>query len=353
MTYKISELADLGWHIFFSSQIDIVDVDAFIPVKVIEVHRSNLRVVGLSVDCCIPPFYPSNGDEEDVATVGDWLLLDAESFRPHRLLHRKSLFKRRAAGTGRKLQLIAANVDTLIIVSSCNQDFNIPRLERYLVLASEAGVTPVVVLTKADLTNNPEEFTEQARMLRRGLLVETVNALDVDSVDCLSSWCAKGQTIALLGSSGVGKSTLANTLIGMDAITTQGIREDDDKGRHTTTGRALHRLPQGGWLLDTPGMRELQLTDVAIGLDGVFADIRDLAQQCRFNNCHHETEPDCAVLAAIETGDLDADRLRRWRKLVAEEIYNTETLAERHARDRAFGKMVKNAKQQKQGGNLT
>tara|TARA_R110000772_G_scaffold87094_4_gene181822 strand:- start:74 stop:1132 length:1059 start_codon:yes stop_codon:yes gene_type:complete len=352
MTYKISELADLGWHTFFSSQLDTKDLDAFIPVKVIEVHRSNLRVVGQCLDRFIPPFYPAEGDEEAAATVGDWLLLDAETFRPVRLLERKSLFKRRAAGTGRKLQLIAANVETLFIVSSCNQDFNIPRLERYLVLAKDAGVTPIILLTKADLTDTPEDFASQARQLQPGLLVETVNALDPDSVDRLSPWCAKGQTIALLGSSGVGKSTLVNTLSGTATIATQGIREDDDKGRHTTTGRALHRLPQGGWLLDTPGMRELQLTDVASGLDDVFADIRDLARQCRFSDCRHESEPGCAVLAAIENGELDADRLKRWRKLVAEEAYNTESLAERHARDRAFGKMVKNAKQQKQRGDF-
>lgn len=345
MTYKISELADLGWHTFFSSQRDTIDLDAFIPVKVIEVHRSNLRVVGLFLDQFIPPLHSSDSDEEATATVGDWLLLDTETYRPRHLLARKSLFKRRAAGTGRKLQLIAANVDTLLIVTSCNQDFNIPRLERYLVLASEAGVMPIVILTKADLVENPEEFAKEVRKLQPGLLVESVNALDPKSVDCLSPWCVRGQTVALLGSSGVGKSTLVNTLTGMNAITTQGIRQDDDKGRHTTTGRALHRLPQGGWLLDTPGMRELQLTDVETGLSDVFADIRDLAQQCRFSNCTHKSEPDCAVLAAIETGALDADRLKRWRKLVAEESYNTETLAERHARNRAFGKLVKNAKQ--------
>lgn len=352
MTYKISDLADLGWQTFYSSQCDATDLSTLIPVKVIEVHRSNLRVVGRFLDHFIPPFYVPDGDDEAVATVGDWLLLDAKTLLPHRILARKSLFKRRAAGTTRKLQLIAANVDTLFIVSSCNQDFNIPRLERYLVLAVEAGVTPIIVLTKADLIETAEEFANKARKLQPGLLVETVNTLDPESVDCLNSWCTRGQTVALLGSSGVGKSTLVNTLAGMETIATQDIRHDDGKGRHTTTGRALHYLDQGGWLLDTPGMRELQLADVAAGLDDIFEDISALVQQCRFNDCAHETEPGCAVLSALKTGTLDVGRLKRWRKLSAEETYNRETLVERHARDRAFGKMVKNAKQKKQSGDL-
>lgn len=346
MTYEISNLADLGWHTFFSSQLDTTDLDAFIPVKVIEVHRSKLRVIGLSIDCGVPPFYVPDGGDEAAATVGDWLLLDKETMQPQRLLTRKSLFKRLAAGKGRKTQLIVANVDTLFVVTSCNQDFNIPRLERYLILAREAGVTPVIVLTKADLADNPEEFASRARELQPGLLVETVNALDPESIQNLAPWCAQGQTVAFLGSSGVGKSTLINTLLGTEAVETQGIRQDD-KGRHTTTVRTLHHLPQGGWLLDTPGMRELGLTDVATGLDDVFEDIQELAQQCRFNDCAHETEPGCAVRSAIETGELDPDRLKRWRKLSAEELHNTESLAERHTRNRTFGKMIKRVKQQK------
>ncbi len=347
MTDKISKLADLGWTTFFSSQLSGIERDKLIPARVMEVHRNALRVNGHELDADIRPFYTPNGSDEELATIGDWLLLDPRTNHPRRLLDRKSLFKRKAAGTGQKLQLIAANVDTLFIVSSCNQDFNIPRLERYLVLASEASVMPIVVLTKADLADHPEEFANRARKLQPGLLVETVNALDPESIDCLGLWCSMSQTVALLGSSGVGKSTIVNTLTGVGAIATQTIREDDDKGRHTTTARRLHRLPQGGWLLDTPGMRELQLTNVATGLDSVFSDIRDLAKQCRFSDCEHESEPGCAVQAAIEEGSLDAGRLKRWRKLIAEEHYNTETLAERHARDRAFGKMVKNAKLQK------
>lgn len=345
MTTHILDLADLGWSRHFATQLDPEETAT--PVRVMAVHRDRLLVTGAKLDLAIPPFTSNPDDDEAQATVGDWLLLDTAHLRAERLLARKSLFKRRAAGTGRKLQLIAANVDTLFIVSSCNQDFNIARLERYLVLAEDAQVTPVIVLTKADLTDRPEDFVRQAAKLLPGLLVEAVNALDPESTACLKPWCKRGETVAFIGSSGVGKSTLVNTLMGEGHIETAAIRADDDKGRHTTTGRNLHRLAQGGWLLDMPGMRELQLTDVSSGIDGVFADIAALAETCRFSDCRHESEPGCAILAALAEGRLEAERIRRWRKLLAEEAYNSESLAERRTRDRAFGKMVKNVMKEK------
>lgn len=341
MTSKFFDLADFGWSPFFETQLDPENQTETIAVRVMAVHRGGLEVAAPNVDRQIRPLRAAPGDEEATATVGDWLLLDGKTFRPRHLLRRKSLFKRRAAGTGRQIQLIAANVDTLFIVSSCNQDFNAARLERYLALAREADVTPVVVLTKADLTDAPEEFVRRAAKLLPGLLVEVVDAREFDSVSCLTPWCSRGETVALVGSSGVGKSTLVNTLTGTDHVATQSIREDDAKGRHTTSARALHPLPTGGWILDTPGMRELQLTDVKSGLEDVFSDIVAFAAACRFADCRHEDEPGCAVLAAIDTGALDAERLRRWQKLAAEEARNTESLAERRARERAFGKMIK------------
>jgi ribosome biogenesis GTPase len=340
MTSENSTLADFGWNNFFASQVELGETSA--PVRVMAVHRDRLHVAGPAIDTQILPFVETPDDEEAFATVGDWLLLDVQTGRPRRLLRRRSLFKRRAAGTGRKLQLIAANVDTLFIVSSCNQDFNPARLERFLALAKEAEVTPIVVLTKADMADNAGDFVRDAGKLLNGLLVEAVDARDAESVACLTPWCARGQTVALLGSSGVGKSTLVNTLTG-ERLETQGIREDDAKGRHTTTGRALHRLPAGGWLMDTPGMRELQLTDVGAGLDEVFADVVSIARNCRFSDCRHETEPGCAIQAAIGSGELEAARIKRWRKLAAEEAFNSESLAERHARARAFGKMARSA----------
>jgi len=348
MTDHISELADFGWNTFFASQLDDDDSVAAVPVRVMTVHRSGIEVAGPGVNTTLAPFKTTIDDEETVATVGDWLLLDPHTLRAQRLLKRKSLLKRKAKGSSRRPQLIAANVDTLFIVSSCNQDFNTARLERYLALASEAEVTPVVVLTKADLTDEPEVFIREAAQLLPGLLVEVLDARSVQDVARLSPWCARGQTVAFVGSSGVGKSTLVNTLAGAEVAATGAIRDDDAKGRHTTTGRALHRLPGGGWLLDMPGMRELQLTEVASGIEDVFADVVDLVAACRFRDCGHDSEPGCAVRVAIEAGTLDEDRLRRWQKLAAEEAHNTESMAERRARGRVFSKMVKGSVKHKQ-----
>jgi ribosome biogenesis GTPase len=348
MTYSLSTeiktdlktLADFGWNSHFNAQI-IGGTDGLVPAKVTEVHRGYIRVAAPGVNALVPAFHTELAGEETAATVGDWVLLDPATGHPCRLLDRSSLFKRRAPGTDRKYQLIAANIDTLFIVSSCNADFNVARLERYLALASEAGVMPVLVLTKADLSDDADSYVREAAKLLAGLMVELVDARDAESVAALADWCKAGQSAALVGSSGVGKSTLINTLTGGDDVATQGIREDDAKGRHTTTGRAFYKLPSGGWLLDTPGMRGLEVTDASEGVDEVFADITALAASCKFGDCQHASEPGCAVTAAISAGDLDADRLKRWNKLINEEAHSTASMAQRHAKDRAFGKLIK------------
>jgi ribosome biogenesis GTPase len=337
-------LADLGWTPFFSQQVAPEEERECRPARVMAVHRGMVAVAGEGIESLIssrlpnPRGGPEARGEEDRPTVGDWLLIERESLEAVRILDRVNLFKRPAPGDDRRVQLIAANVDTLFIVTSCNQDFSVPRLERYLVLAREVGVTPVIVLTKIDLTDTLEEFRETALALQPGLEVELVNARDPASVARLAARCGRGETVALLGSSGVGKSTLVNTLRGSDSIATQAVRENDGKGRHTTTVREMHRLEGGGWLMDTPGMREFKISDANTGLAEVFDDIAALVLQCRFTNCTHEAEPGCAIRPAIARGDLDTARLERWRKLTAEDIINTGTLAERRTRARKSGK---------------
>ncbi len=333
-------LAELGWNSSFETQVTPEDRNLALAARVTAVHRDRLIVAAPGIERTIQPLRPDPDDLEATATVGDWLLVDRDTFRPLRLLARRSLFKRRAAGVDARVQLIAANVDTLFVMSSCNQDFNVARLERYLALAREAQVQPVVVLTKADLTDDPARYAEAARRIMPGLLVETLDARDEQQAKILTPWCGRGQTVALAGSSGVGKSTLVNALTG-GGIATQPIREDDAHGRHTTTARAMHRLPAGGWLIDLPGMRELQLTDVSAGIGEVFADIVSLAARCRFTDCTHGNEPGCQVQAAVASGALEPGRLARWRKLAAEEAYNREAIHERRAREKTFGKLVK------------
>lgn len=338
MSFSI-ELPAFGWSPFFQTQLSIEEMETTVPARVAAVHRGAWDIVHPEFTTRLSPL-PAFARDTDV-TVGDWLLLDAESRVAMRALDRHSVFQRRAAGVDAKMQLVAANVDTVFIVSSCNDDFNPARLERYLVATRTAGSTPVVVLTKADLAGDVTSYKHQAEQLQPGLLVECVDARASDARAVLEPWCGTGQTVALLGSSGVGKSTLLNTLSGDEQQRTATIREDDAKGRHTTTGRSLHRLSTGGWLIDTPGMRELQLAGVEEGLDAVFSDIEELATQCRFSDCAHETEPGCAVQNAIESDELDQARLGRYRKLKAEDRYNTQTVAERRARDKVFGKHIK------------
>lgn len=191
------------------------------------------------------------------------------------------------------------------------------------------------------MSHDPQVYVEKAKEISEYVAVVALDAKSGEPKIKLADWCKPGATVAFLGSSGVGKSTLANALLETQSIETRTIREDDAKGRHTTTRRQLHTMPNRCLILDTPGMRELQLTDAATGIEDLFSDIRDLSDRCRFRNCQHQTEPGCSVLNAVETGELDMNRLARWRKLVAEDSFNSATLFERNAKDKDFGKMVR------------
>jgi ribosome biogenesis GTPase len=332
-------LSDLGWSSHFAAQHAAYPTCT--PFRITSVHRD--RLIGLNPDGEVPLLTPDQTTGS--YAVGDWVLTDDDK-RVRHLLDRRSLLHRRAAGTGAATQLIAANVDVLFIVSSCNADFNLPRLERYLALAYQAGCYPVVVLTKADKSADPDSFSGQVQSLDPFLTVLAINALDPAEVEKVLSWCPKSQTGALVGSSGVGKTTLANTMTDQD-LATSDIREDDARGRHTTTARALHRMRNGGWLIDTPGMRALRLVDAQDGIDDVFSDLAELSRDCRFSDCQHSSEPGCAVQKAISHGMLDPARLDRWRKLRREDQRNSETVAQSRARDKAFGKMVRGVMKEK------
>jgi len=335
-------LPELGWSHSFQQQLSIEEWEATVPVRVLSINRKRINVAGEQGHQQLT--VPGNWylrDAEDLPTIGDWLLLDSATGQPQRLLERKSLFRRKAAGIEAKLQLLAANIDTLFIVTSCNSDFNLSRLERYLALALDAQVEPVLVLTKSDLVDDSLEYQRQAMSLKPDMAVETVNALDPESVGPLLAWCGHGQTVAMAGSSGVGKSTLLNSLCGTSGQATATIREDDAKGRHTTTARSVHFLPEGGLLIDSPGIRELQLSDCEAGVSSLFEDIETLAQSCRYKDCSHLSEADCAVKAAVDGGDLSSRRLTNYNKLMAEQERNSETNADERRRERDFGKLCR------------
>lgn len=335
-TYSSSSLSGLGWQPFFQQQISLEEWDDALPARIVEQHKSEIKVA--TAEETITLALTHNMPE---MVVGDWLLLNSEK-NFSRLLDRKTCFARKAAGSKVHKQLISANVDTAFIICSMNDDFNLNRIERFLSLVNESEAEAVVILSKSDQAESPEEYIQAVQSIDPLLMVEAVNCLDAESIKKLSPWVKQGSTIAVLGSSGVGKSTLTNTLLGENAQSTGGIREDDSKGKHTTTSRSLIALNAGGLILDTPGMREIQLADSKEGIAATFADIEALAEQCRFADCGHQGEPGCAIEKAIESGELDSRRLANYQKLLKEDAYNSASLSERRASDKALGKFYKN-----------
>nr|WP_110943225.1 ribosome small subunit-dependent GTPase A [Virgibacillus senegalensis] len=260
----------------------------------------------------------------DYPCVGDWVLFQAVDGENkgiiNKVLQRSSLLSRHAAGEKQEEQLMAANVDTVFLVNALNKDFNLRRMERYLMQVYESGASPVFVLTKRDLCEDAEteEKVQAVEEIAFGLPVLAIDALHEEGLASLKDFLHKGRTVSLLGSSGVGKSTLINRLLGKEVQKTQTIREDDAKGRHTTTHRELFLLPEGGVIIDTPGMRELQLWSGEDAAGETFQDVERLAGQCKFRDCRHEQEPGCAIQNAIESGELSAERYKSYVKLQRE-----------------------------------
>jgi ribosome biogenesis GTPase len=313
----------LGWDEFFEAQLD-AELALMHVGRLVEEQRGRFRVAGgfqgwaelsgrLRHDAI---------SASDLPAVGDWVGVKAEAGADvgviQRRLDRRGVVSRKAVGRASEEQVIAANVDTVFLVTALTPDLSARRLERYLMLVREAGATPVVVMNKADLSADPIAETESLRARLPLVDVISVSALRSEGLDQLLAYLHPGRTIALLGSSGVGKSTLVNRLLGRDAFKVAAVRESDEKGRHTTTSRHLVELPGGALLIDTPGMRELQPWVDETVVSETFTDIAELATGCRFTDCGHVSEPGCAVLHAAETGALDAERLESYRQLLRE-----------------------------------
>lgn len=333
MSHEI--LFTLGWSPHFEAERAVASADERQVARVMEQHKHLMEAEGLDGRREVPLL----GSTPPLA-VGDWVVLD-EHGKVLRVLERTSLFRRKAAGHRVAHQVIAANVDIAFVVCGLDQDFNLNRIERYLSLIHESGAEPVVVLTKADECEETEARVREVQALDPLLGVVAIDGRESESIQILAPWCIAGKTVVLLGSSGAGKSTLTNTLLEEEWQDTGDVRETDGKGRHTTTRRSLLCLPSGALIVDTPGMRELQLTDCENGVSTTFHDIEALAAHCKFNDCKHEKEPGCAVRAAIEAGELDPRRLVSYHKLQREQARNAKNIPQRHAQSRKQGKMQK------------
>ena len=357
--YKLKiTLKDLGWQEFFEQQWD--GTEHAIGRVVLE-HKHTYRVVNEAGEWLgeLTGKYRFEAlNKKDFPAVGDWVVMTEypaeKKAMIHEVLKRKSAFIRQAAGVKTEEQIVASNVDFVFLVNALNQDFNIRRIERYLLLAYESGAFPVIILTKRDLCDGLEEKLRQVEAIAPGVPIIAVNSLDGAGIAEIRALISRGTTIALLGSSGVGKSTLLNALMGEEVQKTAAIREEDSRGRHTTTHRELFFLPHGGLVIDTPGMREIQLWDGGDFLDTTFSDIEELARECRFSDCKHQTEPGCKIKEAIAVGDLDEARYKSYQKLQREIAFQEKRqkesliLAEK-SKNKNIGKYRKTLSKQ-QGG---
>jgi ribosome biogenesis GTPase len=342
------DLESLGWNAFFEAAFKELPKE-FQPGRISARHRNSYRVLTSSGEV----FATISGKmhhRKSYPAVGDWvafkLLEDAKNVNIEETLPRKTKVSRKVSGKRVEEQIIVANVDHIFIVSSLDRDFNLKRLERYLAIVRESGAKPVIILNKADLGIAVDKVKEDVKELAKGVPVHVISALNNKGLKELTPYLQKGLTVALLGSSGVGKSTLINALLGKEALPVQNVRETDHRGRHTTTHRELYNLENGGMVIDNPGMREVQLLNVDEGIKETFSDIEELASRCKFKDCRHLKEPKCAVKKAIEEGTLLPRRLENYNKLKKEVRYSKlkDTLATPRAVERAkWDRIIKDA----------
>jgi len=333
-------LETYGWDGFFAEAFESYAAEGFEAGRVFLQHnRALMRYTAageLQAETTGRLRFHARG-AEDLPAVGDWVAFrrvsEEEKAKIHEILPRRSKFSRRAAGSETAEQIVAANVDTVFLVTGLDHDYNPRRVERYLIMAWESGAEPVVVLNKADLVEEAEEMRREIELVAPGVPVLLLSAKRGEGVEQLLPYVGRGRTVALMGSSGTGKSTITNRLLGAEVQRTQEVRLADARGKHTTTHRELFVLPGGGLVLDTPGMRELQLLVSERGLRETFEEIEAEAALCRFTDCGHEGEPGCAVRAALEEGRIDAARYESYRKMQAEMRHAATLTDQRKAQD--------------------
>ena len=321
-----------------------------IPARVTAVHKERYEIVcahGIThARLKTKEYYV---DTQDFPTTGDFVMvnyIDNGDSQIIATLPRKTIFSRREPGPIPRDQAVAANFDYVFIMQSLDMDFNPKRLERYLTLAWQSGATPVILLTKADLVEDYWEYLTQVERVATGVNTHVVSAHTGFGLNRLNAYLQPGNTVVFLGSSGVGKSSLVNALAGEEIMTVSAIREDDSKGRHTTTHRQLIRLKSGVMIIDTPGMRELGMWDISEGLGDAFADVETYIGKCRFSDCRHEREPGCAIKAAIAAGELDASRWESYQKLKEEAVSKEEMLRRKNEWHKSIAKFTKQRKKE-------
>ena len=343
-------MEDFGFNKWFQDKVDPESLERLEIARVIAVHKDSYMITNGKKDVfaeLVGKITYNAASPFDYPAVGDWVLAkfyDENTFSIiHEIIQRKSLLKRKTPGKKVDFQLIAANIDAAFIVQSLDNNFNLRRLERYLVMINESNIRPIVLLSKSDLLTS-EEVTSRIGDIHKimpSLLVRPFSNENESGLKSVRDLLTAGQTYCLLGSSGVGKTTLLNNLIGESVFKTKTVREKDSKGRHSTTSRQLIKLDCGAMVIDTPGMRELGNFSVDTGLDETFAEIIELSQQCQFNDCTHVTEKGCAVLKAVEDGRVSEKRYQNYIKMNKESIYNEMSYLEKRQKEKQFGKFIK------------